>query len=79
MEDEGGVQHQRHPGLPEQTIATNASDPSPDLAGGMDGDDDPAGDASAMNGGRLGSVGKAHAMNEGEHRRGPGDDLLPAF
>jgi type IV secretion system protein VirD4 len=78
-EDEGGVQHQRHPGLPEQMVATNAGDQSPDLADGIDGEDDPAGDASAISGGRLGSVGKAHAMNEGEHRRTPGDDLLPAF
>jgi|SRR6185437_15567614 len=78
-DDEGGVQHQRHPGLPEQLIETNAGDESADLARGIDAEDDPAGDASAMSGGRLGTVGKAHAMNEGEHRHSPGDDLLPAF
>ncbi len=77
--DEGGLQQQRHPGLPEQEITSAATDKTRDRSDGVEGDGDLATDAAAMNRGQLGPVGKAHAMNEGEHRGHPGDDLLPAF
>ena len=73
-EDEGGLQQQRHPGLPEEAPAKAAE---PVLADplGLDDEVDPAVDARAMAQARsLGVVVGAHAMNEGADR-----DPLPSF
>ncbi|SEH41900.1 conjugal transfer protein TraG [Magnetospirillum fulvum] len=78
FEDEGGVQQQRHPGLPEEGIVVAArSDPEPEP---VDDDSDLLTDQRAMDRLRgLGTVVRAHAINEGRDGAGPGDDLLPSF
>jgi type IV secretion system protein VirD4 len=69
-EEEGGLQQQRHPGLAEEEIARTYSEEQLDL--GLDDDEsDLAVDKSAMDR-ALGTVGQAHAMNEGEPHRDPG-------
>ncbi|GAA0584144.1 conjugal transfer protein TraG [Rhizomicrobium electricum] len=75
--EEGGLQQQRHPGLPEQSPA-----PEGDGAGAAGPDelepaDDPASDSAGIRG--LGVIGVAHAMNEGDGHRRANDDLLPDF
>ena len=73
-EDEGGIQQQRHPGLPEEAPA-KAAEPVPADTLGLDDEADPAVDARAMAQARsLGVVVGAHAMNEGADR-----DPLPSF
>jgi type IV secretion system protein VirD4 len=78
-EEEGGLQQQRHPGLPEEGITRpNLADQAVDL--GMDDDSDAAADAQVMDRVRdIGAVGRAHAMNEGDPHRNPDRDLLPDF
>ncbi|HYH70082.1 MAG TPA: conjugal transfer protein TraG [Methyloceanibacter sp.] len=72
--DEGGIQQQRHPGLPEEALA-KAVEPVRADPLGLDDEVDPAGDARAMAQARsLGVVVGAHAMNEGADR-----DPLPSF
>jgi type IV secretion system protein VirD4 len=73
-EDDGGMQQQRHPGLPEQisrsTDAAETRDPQvvPD-------DDDVAADKRAMDQARgQNAVVRGHAINEGAKR-----DLIPDF
>ncbi|PZU47966.1 MAG: conjugal transfer protein TraG [Sphingomonas sp.] len=73
LEDEGGVQQQRHPGLAEEEAAIRATAPEPVSAAPGDDDSDPALDRRAMS--ALSNVARAHAMNEGAGR----DDLLPSF
>ncbi|HBI20139.1 conjugal transfer protein TraG [Sandaracinobacter neustonicus] len=73
LEDEGGVQQQRHPGLAEEEAAIRATAPEPVSAAPGDDDSDPALDRRAMS--ALSNVAHAHAMNEGAGR----DDLLPSF
>jgi type IV secretion system protein VirD4 len=77
--DDGGLEQQRHPGLPETDVAKpNAVKQAVDL--GLDDDSDTAADAQAMNrAGGLGAVGLGHAMNEGEPHRDPDQNLLPGF
>jgi type IV secretion system protein VirD4 len=76
--EEGGLQRQRYPGLPEKDVAKPNSEPAVGL-GLDDGSDTPA-DAQVMDRSRgLGAVGRAHAINEGEPQRRPGRDLLPEF
>jgi type IV secretion system protein VirD4 len=73
-EDEGGIQQQRHPGLPEEAPA-KAAEPALADPLGLDDEVDPAVDARAMAQARsLGVVVGAHAMNEGADR-----DPLPSF
>lgn len=73
-EDDGGMQQQRHPGLPEQvskaTGAAEARDPQivPD-------DDDVAADKRAIDQAQgQNAVVRSHAINEGAKR-----DLIPDF
>ncbi len=77
--DDGGLQRQRHPGLPEAEVAKpNTVKQAVDL--GLDDDTDTAADAQAMDrAGGLGAVGRGHAMNEGEPHRNPDQNLLPGF
>lgn len=70
---EGGLQQQRHPGLPEEQ-AIKQVEREQDAAPGDDDDSDPAADRRAMT--SLSNVARAVAMNEGKQR---GDDLLPSF
>lgn len=75
-EEEGGLQ-QCHPGLPEEGVSKpSAAEHETDL-GLTEDESDAAADKRAMDRLRgLGSVARAHAMNEGTGR---GADLLPSF
>jgi type IV secretion system protein VirD4 len=77
--EEGGLQQQRHPGLPEESVAKPAAaEHTVDL--GLDDDADGTADAQAMDRARgLGPVGRAHAMNAGDPQRDPSHDLLPGY
>jgi type IV secretion system protein VirD4 len=73
-EDDGGMQQQRHPGLPEQVSrATDAAETrDPQL---VPDDDDVAADKRAMDQAQsLSAVARGYAINEGAHR-----DLLPGL
>ena len=79
--DEGGLQQQRLPGLPD-AATTQPVPPARDSELGIDDDDadspsvTPPGEPAR----KAGAIGSAHAMNEGERRgRDADDDLLPAF
>jgi type IV secretion system protein VirD4 len=78
-EEEGGLQQQRHPGLPEEDVArAHAAGHATDL--GLDDESDTAADAQVMDRARgVGSIGRAHAMNEGDPHRNSNRDLLPDF
>ncbi len=74
-EIEGGLQQERHPGLPEEG-PTKPKQPEHDAGLGLFDDGDATADSQAMDGARrLGAIGRAHAINTGDK----GDDLLPAF
>jgi type IV secretion system protein VirD4 len=75
-EVEGGLQQQRHPGLPEEGVSKPVDADPTDPLGLGDDDSDEVADRTAMDRLRgLGPVARAHAMNEGTGR----DDLLPSF
>jgi len=78
-DDEGGIQRQRHPGLPEEsTPKPNGEDHIHDLAN--DDESDVAADQSVVDRLRgLGSLGQAHAMNEGAPHSDPDRDIVPDF
>ena len=79
-EEEGGVQQQRHPGLPEEGLSKPASADLEADFGLSDDESDTAADKRAMDRLRgLGAVARAHAMNEGAPHRGADPDLLPDF
>ncbi|MGQ3049241.1 MAG: conjugal transfer protein TraG [Niveispirillum sp.] len=69
---EGGLQQQRHPGLPEEGTVRPVDPDGADLFGTADDETDVAADKRAMD--RLSNVARAHAINEGSR-----DDLLPNF
>jgi type IV secretion system protein VirD4 len=76
-DEEGGLQQQRHPGLPEEGVTKPATPEHETELGLAEDESDTAADKRAMDRLRgLGSVARAHAMNEGTGR---GDDLLPSF
>jgi type IV secretion system protein VirD4 len=75
-DDDGGMQLQRHPALAE---ADAVLQPEADTQRDADQDDESDSQSTTISRGRLGIVGRAHAINEGEHRRGADDDLMPAF
>ena len=72
-ESEGGLQQQRHPGLPEEQPAKSV-EREQDSVPGDDEDSDPAADRRAMT--TLTNVARAVAINEGKPR---GNDLVPSF
>jgi len=75
-DDEGGLQQQRHPGLPEEGVAKPVAPEHETDLGLAEDESDTAADKRAMDRLRgLGSAARAHAMNEGTGR----DDLLPSF
>jgi type IV secretion system protein VirD4 len=69
---EGGLQQQRHPGLPEQAKTGHKPAPQHDLD--LTEDDDVASGALDRLRG-MSDIVRAHAVNEGDGR----DDLLPSF
>jgi type IV secretion system protein VirD4 len=78
-EEAGGLQHQRHPGLPEEDLVKLDPRQEADL-GLVDDESDVAADKSVMDRLRgLGAVGRARAMNEGKPHHRPDHDLLPDF
>ncbi|MBU6472188.1 MAG: conjugal transfer protein TraG, partial [Alphaproteobacteria bacterium] len=79
IDDEGGVQRQRHPGISEEDISKpNVPEHASALA--LDDETDVAADQSVVDRLRgLSPLGSAHAMNEAEPHRDPGRDLLPDF
>ena len=71
-EDDGGMQLQRHPAVAE------AEQRQPDAPDFDSEQDDEADSSTTTLTGRMGVIGRAHAINEGDHKRGD-DDLMPAF
>lgn len=79
--DEGGLQQQRHPGLPEVDVTTSA-DPEVEMLPGLDDENDDVADRRQMDRlRRLTPIQRAHAMNTGSdhHKPGHDQDLLPDF
>ncbi len=72
-ETEGGLQQQRHPGLPME--AKPDVQPSPPPGIGTDEDDDSASSSALDRLRSMSNIVRAHAVNEGDGR----DDLLPSF
>jgi type IV secretion system protein VirD4 len=78
LDEEGGLQHQRHPGLFDEPVARPNNDEAELGLGLGDDDGDVAADRAAMARAQTNaSVTRAHAMNEGGDRGD--DDLLPSF
>ena len=76
-DEEGGLQQQRHPALPEESVSKPIDSKQEADLGLADDDSDAAPDKSVMDRLRgLSAVARAHAINEGTGR---GDDLLPSF
>ncbi len=78
--DPGGLQQQRHPGLPEKPLRRRdrAKQDGPGLFDDLDGG--VAGDKAALDKAREGkAITRAYGLNAGESRRQGGDDLLPSF
>jgi type IV secretion system protein VirD4 len=75
-EEEGGIQQQRHPGLPEEEVI-RASKPLQLDLGLADDESDAAADAQMMD--RSRNISRAHAANEGNLHRNENRDLLPGF
>jgi type IV secretion system protein VirD4 len=74
--EEGGLQHQRHPGLGDEAPRVEDGHDAADRLAVTDDEGDIAAAASLDRVRSLGAVARAHAMNEGAD---PGDDLLPSF
>jgi len=70
-DDEGGVQQQRHPGLPEEGVSKPIAPEQEDLFGLVEDDSDVAADKRVMD-----RISQAYGVNEGSD---PHDDLLPGF
>lgn len=78
-DDEGGLEQQRHPGLPDTELERKTPADRITELGLEDSEDDVPGQSQAID--RLrqaASIVRAHGMNEGDHHRGD-DDLMPAF
>ncbi|MDX8449613.1 MULTISPECIES: conjugal transfer protein TraG [Mesorhizobium] len=74
IEGEGGVQQQRHPGLPEeQTVIAKEPDQS-DLFDSTDDDGEAVTDKRVMD--RISNAARAYGINEG---RGDDKDIVPGF
>jgi type IV secretion system protein VirD4 len=72
---EGGIQHQRHPGLPEDQVVKPA-EPDKEALPGIEDEGDEVADRRAMDRLRgLSTVQRAHAMNEADR----GDERVPSF
>ena len=78
-EDEGGLQRQRSPDLPDEAqVRSHAPEQAIDL--GLDDDSDIGADKAAMERAQEArGINRAHAMNEGDLHHNPDRDLLPDF
>ncbi|CDX15186.1 Conjugal transfer protein TraG [Mesorhizobium sp. ORS 3324] len=74
IEDEGGIQQQRHPGLPEEHIATSQEPDQDDLFKPTDDDSEAVADKRVMD--RISTTARAYGINEG---RGDDKDIVPGF
>jgi type IV secretion system protein VirD4 len=73
-EDEGGVQQQRHPGLPKEEIAARQEPDQGDQFGPPDDDGDAAADKKVID--RISNAARIYGVNEG---MGEDKDILPGF
>ncbi|RUX00896.1 conjugal transfer protein TraG, partial [Mesorhizobium sp. M8A.F.Ca.ET.059.01.1.1] len=73
-EDEGGVQQQRHPGLPEEPTIVVQEPDQDDLFNPLDDDSEALSDKRVMD--RISTVARAYGLNEG---RGDDKDAVPGF
>jgi type IV secretion system protein VirD4 len=84
LEDEGGPQQQRHPGLPETEIVRSAGRHDATL-GLFDDDGDAGAERQAMDRASRpaaparNAITRAYAANAGEPKQRPSQDLLPGF
>ncbi|MDG4897726.1 conjugal transfer protein TraG [Mesorhizobium sp. WSM4976] len=74
VEDEGGVQQQRHPGLPEEHDAASQEPDQDDLFKPADDDSEALADQRVMD--RISTAARAYGMNEGS---GDDKDIVPGF
>ncbi|PBB54817.1 MULTISPECIES: conjugal transfer protein TraG [Mesorhizobium] len=74
IEDEGGVQQQRHPGLPEEHTAVTLEPDRDDLLKPADDDSDAVADRRVMD--RISTAARAYGINEGT---GDNKDIVPGF
>ncbi|MCA0049240.1 conjugal transfer protein TraG [Mesorhizobium sp. B283B1A] len=72
--DEGGVQQQRHPALPEDQIVLSQEAEQDDLFKSVDDDSEPVADKRVMD--RISTAARAYGINEG---RGDDKDIVPGF
>ncbi|WP_192385147.1 conjugal transfer protein TraG [Mesorhizobium silamurunense] len=70
--DEGGVQQQRHPGLPEEQPAVAQEPDQNDLFGPADDDSEAMADKRVID--RISTAARAYGMNEGDDK-----DIVPGF
>ncbi|HEV2898612.1 MAG TPA: conjugal transfer protein TraG [Pseudaminobacter sp.] len=73
-EDEGGVQQQRHPGLPEERSVAKQELDQGDLFGPPDDEGDTAAEKKVID--RISNAARAYGINEG---MGEDKDILPGF
>ncbi len=71
-DDEGGVQQQRHPGLPEEQAAITKEPDQEDLFTPTDDDSETVADKRVMD--RISTVARAYGINEGDDK-----DIVPGF
>jgi type IV secretion system protein VirD4 len=74
IEDEGGVQQQRHPGLPEEQTDVFQQPDQDDLFKPLDDDSEAVADKRVMD--RISTAARAYGINEG---RGDEKDIVPGF
>ncbi|WP_404927838.1 conjugal transfer protein TraG [Mesorhizobium sp. ORM16] len=72
--DEGGVQQQRHPALPEDQVVLSQEADQGDLFKSVDDDSEPVADKRVMD--RISTAARAYGINEG---RGDDKDIVPGF
>lgn len=72
VEDEGGVQQQRHPSLPAEDVVVSQEPDQADLYKPADDDSEALADKRVMD--RISTAARAYGINEGR-----GDDVIPGF
>ncbi|AMX99042.1 conjugal transfer protein TraG [Mesorhizobium ciceri] len=72
--DEGGVQQQRHPALPDNQVVLSQEADQGDLFKSVDDDSEPVADKRVMD--RISTAARAYGINEG---RGDDKDIVPGF
>ncbi|MGX8009621.1 conjugal transfer protein TraG [Mesorhizobium sp. ORM8.1] len=72
--DEGGVQQQRHPALPDDQVVLSQEAEQGDLFKSVDDDSEPVADKRVMD--RISTAARAYGLNEG---RGDDKDIVPGF